>query len=100
MHGDPLWRQILCWCAVATFFTLPFAILLYHLIAVEVSSLHFEEYLDKHPGDFRYIANFYQTNTALLIALAGLHSWDKRLNGKSKTAVSQPSLESAREKTK
>jgi hypothetical protein len=82
MQADPLWRKVLCWCAVVTFFTLPTGIFIYHLISIEVTGLHFEDYLDKHPGDFRYLANFYSTNTALLIALAGLHSWDKRLNGK------------------
>lgn len=78
---DPLWRTCLNWGAVITFFTAPLLIFLLQVTSEESWNkwLNFAE----HIGEFKWLAQFYASVTALVFGLAGLNSWDKRIaNGK------------------
>ena len=70
--------MVLCWGAVLTFLTLPFFVFALHLISDEFPNyFHFSQ----HIAEYKFIIPYYQSITALVFALAGLNSWDKRLNG-------------------
>jgi hypothetical protein len=78
---DPLWRKVLNWGAVTTFFTAPAIIFVLQIFSEESWApwIHFA----KHLVEFKWLGNFYTSVTALVFGLAGLNSWDKRLsNGK------------------
>lgn len=74
---EPLWRKVLCWGSVVTFFTLPLITFALHVVALE-TSMRFAE----HISDFKFLGTVYASVTALVFGLAGLNSWDKRINGK------------------
>lgn len=59
------------------FFSLPLIVFTLHLVALELPSFRFEE----HVKDYGYLRRFWETDAALVLGLAGLNSWDKRLNG-------------------
>jgi len=85
MNGgkEPGWRVLLTWGSVITFFGLPLVFFSLHVLSLETPWLHLENHLGQ--GTFSYLAGFYSANTALVAALAGLNSWDKRLaNGNGK----------------
>ena len=75
MH-EPRWRTVLCWGAVVTFLGLPFGVCALHLVSDEFPTyFHFSQ----HISEYKFIIPYYQSITALVFALAGLNSWDKRL---------------------
>jgi hypothetical protein len=77
---EPLWREVLCWGTVITFLSAPLLVFILHVLSDEVPWLHFSE----HIKEYGFLVPFFQTVTALVFGLAGLHSLDKRLsNGKS-----------------
>jgi threonine/homoserine/homoserine lactone efflux protein len=75
MNNEPLWRTILCWSAVIVFFALP-------LIVFVIQVFSGAEARHQMLKDFDWLGNIYRTVTALLFGLAGLNSYDKRLNGR------------------
>jgi hypothetical protein len=79
IDGDPLWRRIAYWLVIVSFFSIPLVVLILHLMFV----LQMKETYQIHRGEFQYIWTFHATLGAMLIAMLGLHSWDKRLNGKT-----------------
>jgi hypothetical protein len=79
IDGDPLWRRIAYWLVIVSFFSIPLVVLILHLAFV----LQMKEIYNMHRGEFQYIWTFHATLGAMLIAMLGLHSWDKRLNGKT-----------------
>lgn len=78
---EPLWRIVLCWGTVVTFLTLPLVVFVLHIVSDEVTWLHFSQ----HVTEYKFMIPFFQTITALVFGLAGLHSWDKRINGKGRS---------------
>lgn len=64
MNEEPLWRKVLCWGSVTTFLTLPLFIFTLDLMGVFRGQF----------THFAYLNQFYVTNTALLMGLAGLNS--------------------------
>jgi hypothetical protein len=76
--NDPLWRQFLCWCAVLTFFSAPLAYFILSYLTYEVPTLRD---LPEH-GVWRDLGEWYRILAALVFGLAGLHSWDKRVEEK------------------
>jgi hypothetical protein len=79
IDGDPLWRRIAYWLVIVSFFTIPLVVLILHLTFI----LDVKAQYGMHRGEFQYIWTFHATLGAMLIAMMGLHSWDKRLNGKT-----------------
>ena len=77
MHGDPLWRKVLNWGAVITFFTVPLIVFVFQVTSEEEYPKWFN--FAQHIGEFKWLGNFYNSVTALVFGLAGLNSWDKRL---------------------
>lgn len=81
---EPRWRIALYWGVVIAFFTLPLVVLVLHLAAIFTNF----DPTGKHIGEFKYVFEFHRTLAALVAALAGLNSWDKRIvkneNGKEK----------------
>jgi hypothetical protein len=82
--NEPRWKTVLCWGTVITFLTAPLLIFALHILSDEVTWFHFSQ----HFNEYKWVGAFYQTITALVFGLAGLHSLDKnlekRFNGKSK----------------
>ena len=80
--NEPRWRTVLNWSAVITFFVSPLVVFVLHVISEEplITWFHFNE----HIKEYRYLDRFYELNAALVFGLAGLHSWDKRINGDKK----------------
>jgi hypothetical protein len=73
--------MVLCWGAVVTFLTLPFVTFLLHVVSDEFpTSFHFSQHLQ----EYKFLVPYYQSITGLVFALAGLNSWDKRINGFAK----------------
>lgn len=70
MITEPLWRTVLCWTALVTFFALPFIVFVCQVL----------EHLPA-PSELEWLGNVYKADVALVFGLAGLNSWDKR-NGK------------------
>jgi hypothetical protein len=77
--NEPRWRQVLCWGAVITFFSIPLIIFTLHVMAIELG-WKFDDRLEEFQG----IMPVYQTVTALIFGLAGLNSFDRFTNGKKK----------------
>jgi hypothetical protein len=76
MNGDPLWRRIAYYGVIISFFGLPLVMLAVHLALWD----HKETLL----GEFRYLADFHKVLAALLFAMLGFNSLDKRLNNGKK----------------
>lgn len=76
---EPLWRTVLCWIAVLTFFALPLALFIYQIFRPVSDPLR----------EFGWLGNVYKADAALVFGLAGLNSWDKR-NGQMKNATDKP----------
>ncbi|HET9374326.1 MAG TPA: hypothetical protein VFO40_05105 [Chthoniobacterales bacterium] len=87
---EPLWRDVLCWGAVITFFSMPLAAFVLHVVSLE-SHMEFA----KHLSDFKWLGNVYTAVSALVFGLAGLNSWDKRNGSKYK----EPELLTKRERS-
>jgi hypothetical protein len=75
MKKEPLWRTSLCWGLVITYFTAPLVFFIIHLNASPALE---DRLLQSH-----FLRDFYLSITAMIVSLAGLHSFDKRQNGKS-----------------
>jgi hypothetical protein len=75
MQSDPLWRKVLCWCAVVTFFSAPLAYFILTYLTWELPALRD---LPEH-GFWATLGEWYRILAALVFGLAGLHSWDKRV---------------------
>jgi len=75
---EPRWRTVLNWSAVISFFTIPLVIFTLHVISDEVPWLHFEQHLQ----EYKYLSVFFQSVTALVFGLAGLHSFDRTMDKK------------------
>jgi Na+/citrate or Na+/malate symporter len=90
---EPLWKTVLCWGSVVTFLTAPLIIFIMHIVSDENPAVfHFSQ----HMQEYKFLDRFYQIIAALIFGMAGLHSWDKRLNGK----VSPPQAVEIPEKSK
>jgi hypothetical protein len=79
---EPLWRQVLCWGAVICFFLLPltaFLIVVYGITVGSVGFLSEEEF-----KFFKEFTPFEATLATLVFGLAGLNTWDKKINGVKK----------------
>ena len=76
--NEPRWRTALCWGAVITFLTMPLVMFVLITVSIEVPWLHTNEHLK----DFGGLRIYFQTLTALVFSLAGLHSWDKTIDRK------------------
>lgn len=76
---DPLWRITTYWLVIVLFFALPMLVFLLHALAF-ISA--------KFPGEYSYLTEFHRILAALLFAMLGFNSWDKRLiNGHEKVSV-------------
>jgi hypothetical protein len=67
VNHQPTWRTILAWGALVYFLGLP-------AIALVGGFMHYE----MEPGVAKFLAEFHVTITALLGAVAGLDSWDRK----------------------
>jgi hypothetical protein len=76
MNHEPLWRKILNWGTVITFFSAPLLIFGLQILSEENWAPWF--HFAKHLGEFKWLGNFYNSITALTFGLAGLNSWDRR----------------------
>jgi hypothetical protein len=75
--NDPLWRKILCWGAVISFFLLP----LVAFVVVVSSVLVGAGLSDQEVQNFKAFSGYQATLGALVFGLAGLNTWQQR-NGK------------------
>lgn len=66
--AEPRWRTLLCYGTVLTFLTLPLVIL-----GLALASREFET----HIKEYKFLAPFYQSVTALAFGLSGLRSLDR-----------------------
>ena len=71
---EPLWRSVLCWGAVVTFLTLPLLLFVLVFLSGELGLAHFNQHL----SDYRFLAPYFQSVTAVIFGLAGLNSFDRR----------------------
>ena len=77
MNQEPLWKTVLYWGTVITFFTLPMLVFVIHLVLIGwPEALHGNA--GAHLGEFKYVFEFHRTLAALVFGLAGLNSWDRR----------------------
>jgi hypothetical protein len=67
---DPLWRITVYWLVIVMFFALPVLVFALHALAF-ISA--------KFPGEFGYLTEFHRILAALLFAMLGFNSYDKRL---------------------
>jgi hypothetical protein len=78
---EPLWRKDLCWGTVISFFMLPstaFILVIWSALQKGPSMLTREEI-----ENFRLFTGYEGTLAALLFALAGFNTWDRRDGGKN-----------------
>jgi hypothetical protein len=73
MNPDPLWRIILYWGTVISFFTLPLLVFSIHLALIGYPGI-LQGNAPGHAGEFRYVFEFHRTLAALVFGLAGLHT--------------------------
>jgi len=73
MNPDPLWRIILYWGTVISFFTLPLLVFVIHLMLIGYPQILHGNALG-HAGEFKYVFEFHRTLAALVFGLAGLHT--------------------------
>lgn len=66
-----LWRSILEWGVVIYFLGIPLFYLIIVFTPLDVDLAH-------HPNIRQFITQFHITLTAIVTAMAGLNSWDKR----------------------
>ena len=71
---DTKWRLILCWGTVLTFLMLPLSVLTVALLHPEFAS---------QIREYKFLAKFYESITALVFGLAGLRSLDKYVERKN-----------------
>lgn len=72
---EPLWRQVLCWGAVVSFFVMPSLL----FILVFYNAIRREGFLTPEEiHDFQALSPYQATLAALVVGLAGLNTWDKR----------------------
>jgi hypothetical protein len=78
---DPLWRRTAYWCVIISFFVTPLIMLAVHLLL----------WNDRQAiqGDFRYIGDYHKVLAALLIAMLGFNSWDRRNGNNKERAVAK-----------
>lgn len=69
---EPLWRTVLCWGAVTTFFTFPLSV-----FALRIFSIEYHWEISERWPEFHGVGTFYQTIAALVFGLAGLRSFDR-----------------------
>lgn len=62
---DPLWRVVLNWCAVITFFGAPLMIFLMHTFLPDFRT---------HIGEYAYLRGWFEHIVFLVFGLAGLHT--------------------------
>jgi hypothetical protein len=67
MDSEPTWRKVLAWGAVSYFLGLPAIALVGGFLDLEMNA-----------GVAKFLAEFHVTITALLGAVAGLDSWDRK----------------------
>jgi hypothetical protein len=73
--NEPLWRKVLCWMAVTSFFLLPLC-----AFVVVVSSVVAGEGLSPREVDnFKAFSSYQATLGGLVLGLAGLNTWDKKI---------------------
>jgi hypothetical protein len=72
---DPLWRKTAYWCVIAGFFGTPVVMVALHLLL----------WNDRQTlrGEFHYIVDYHRVLAALLGAMLGLNSWDRRNGAKN-----------------
>jgi len=85
---DPLWKTVLNWGTVITFFTLPLFIMCVQL------------YAHTHPGwwthaegeqnRFQYLYDFMRNITLLVFGLAGLRTFENLKNGRHQEKEPEP----------
>jgi hypothetical protein len=73
MNPDPLWRIILYWGTVISFFTLPLLVFSIHLALIGYPQI-LQGNAPSHAGEFKYVFEFHRTLAALVFGLAGLHT--------------------------
>jgi hypothetical protein len=73
MNPDPLWRIILYWGTVISFFTLPFLVFSIHLALIGYPQI-LQGNAPSHASEFKYVFEFHRTLAALVFGLAGLHT--------------------------
>jgi len=71
--SDPLWRTVLYWGTVVSFFTLPFLVFSIHLALIGYPGI-LHGNAPGHAGEFKYVFEFHRTLAALVFGLAGLHT--------------------------
>ena len=77
---DPLWRIVLNWGAVVTFFSAPLFVFVLQILDYKMEWIRVD--IIDH---FRWMGGFYASVTALVFGLAGLNSFDRRTNGKTES---------------
>ena len=77
--NEPRWKTVLCWGAIVAYLTVPLITYALIVIAVEVPEFH----LNEHLKDFAGLGQWFQTLTALIFGLAGLHSFDRFVEQKN-----------------
>jgi hypothetical protein len=79
---EPLWKTVLNWGTVITFFTLPA-----FLITVQIYSHTHPDWWQHTPQEqdrFHYLNDFLRNVTLLVFGLAGLRTWEQIKNGNRK----------------
>jgi len=79
---DPLWRTVLNWGTVITFFTLPITIMCIQLYAH--THPNWWQHTLGEPQRFQYLYDFMRNITILVFGLAGLRTWENLKNGNGK----------------
>jgi hypothetical protein len=78
--SEPLWRKILCWGAMTSFFLLPFVAFIVVVYSVTLGA----GLTDTEVQNFKAFSSYQTTLAALVFGLAGLNSWDKKIaNGQT-----------------
>jgi hypothetical protein len=73
------WKLTLAWGSLAVFFTLPFVMLVIHL--VQGHNVNFAQ-------EFRYVGEYLRTTAAIIISLAGLNTVEIFKDGNRKPGKS------------
>jgi hypothetical protein len=80
-NKEPLWRQVLCWAAVISFFAIPTGFYFMQVICMLVPAWQITDAELKH---FQWLGNYLRTLATLVFGLAGLNSFDSWKGGGKK----------------
>jgi hypothetical protein len=83
---------MLCWGTVILFLSIPLLVLIVRIVSDSFQPPHWAASWSESLQEAKFIVPYFQSLTALVFGLAGLNTWDRRING-TQQSEKQPKKE-------